>query len=71
MGPEEKIEGIPFYEELRDYILAELRRFRDPYAIGTEMTFPRDEPIPRMEDSLQDEILLTLREIRDILRRWK
>ena len=71
MGPEEKIEGVPFYEELRDYILAELRRFRDPYAIGTEMTFPRDEPIPRMEDSLQDEILLTLREIRDILRRWK
>ena len=71
MGPEEKIEGVTFYEELRDYILAELRRFRDPYAIGTEMTFPRDEPIPRMEDSLQDEILLTLREIRDILRKWK
>lgn len=71
MGPEEKIEGVTFYEELRDYILAELRRFRDPYAVGTEMTFPRDEPIPRMEDSLQDEILLTLREIRDILRRWK
>jgi membrane protein YdbS with pleckstrin-like domain len=71
MGPEEKIEGVTFYEPLRDYILAELRRFRDPYAIGTEMTFPRDEPIPRMEDSLQDEILLTLREIRDILRGWK
>jgi membrane protein YdbS with pleckstrin-like domain len=71
MGPEEKIEGVTFYEELRDYILAELRRYRDPYAIGTEMTFPRDEPIPRMEDSLQDEILLTLREIRDILRKWK
>ena len=71
MGPEEKIEGISFYEELRDYILAELRRFRDPYAVGTEMTFPRDEPIPRMDDSLQDEILLTLREIRDILRKWK
>ena len=71
MGPEEKIEGVTFYEELRDYILAELRRFRDPYAVGTEMTFPRDEPIQRMEDSLQDEILITLREIRDILRRWK
>jgi membrane protein YdbS with pleckstrin-like domain len=71
MGPEEKIEGVPFYEELRDYILAELRRFRDPYAVATEMTFPRDEPIPRMDDSLQDEILLTLREIRDLLRKWK
>ena len=28
---------------------------------------PLDEPVPRMRDSLDDEILITLREIRDVL----
>jgi membrane protein YdbS with pleckstrin-like domain len=66
-GPEEKLEGIVFYEEVRDFILNELRRFRDPYVTGTEVVYPVDEPIQR-GPGLDDEILLTLREIRDLLR---
>ncbi|MFW9767245.1 MAG: PH domain-containing protein [Candidatus Thorarchaeota archaeon] len=68
-GPEEKLEGITFYEELRDFVLQELRRFRDPYVVGTEVIHPTEEPVPRLSDSLDDEILITLREIRDVLGR--
>lgn len=67
-GPEEKLEGIVFYEELRDYILNELRRFKAPYVIGTEVVYPEDEPVPR-GPGLDDEMLITLREIRDLLRK--
>jgi membrane protein YdbS with pleckstrin-like domain len=66
-GPEEKISGIVFYEEVRDFILKELRKFKEPYVIGTEVVHPTEEPVPRM-DGLEDEILITLREIRDILK---
>ena len=66
-GPEEKLEGVVFYEEVRDFILNELRRFRAPYVTGTEVVHTEDEPVPRME-GLNDEILITLREIRDLLR---
>jgi len=66
-GPEVKLEGIVFYEEVRDFILNELRKFRTPYVTGTEVTPPAEEPVPRME-GLDDEILITLREIRDILK---
>lgn len=69
-GPEVKLEGIVFYEEVRDFILNELRRFKAPYATGTEVIYPNEEPVPRME-GLDDEILITLREIRDILRSRK
>ncbi len=68
-SPEEKLEGITFYEEVRDFILHELRRFRDPYVTGTEFIHPRDEPVPRLSDSLDDEILITLRDIRNVLER--
>ncbi|MBN2229368.1 MAG: PH domain-containing protein [Candidatus Thorarchaeota archaeon] len=68
-GPEEKLEGITFYEEVRDFILQELRKFRDPYVTGTEVVLPREEPVPRLSDSLDDEMLITLREIRDVLER--
>ncbi len=67
-GPEIKLEGIVFYEEVRDFILNELRKFREPYVIGTEVIHPIEEPVPRME-GLDDEILITLREIRDILKK--
>lgn len=67
MGPEEKLEGIRFYQELADYIVGELRRFRTPYTTGTEVV-ERGEPVPRMDDSLQDEILIAIRDIREILR---
>ena len=66
-GPEEKISGIVFYEEVRDFILKELRKFKEPYVTGTEVVHPTEEPVPRME-GLDDEILITLREIRDILK---
>jgi membrane protein YdbS with pleckstrin-like domain len=66
-GPEEKISGIIFYEEVRDFILKELRKFKEPYVTGTEVVHPTEEPVPRME-GLDDEILITLREIRDILK---
>ncbi|UCD39523.1 MAG: hypothetical protein JSV87_03675, partial [Candidatus Bathyarchaeota archaeon] len=69
-GPEVKLEGIVFYEEVRDFILNELRRFKAPYVTGTEVIYPNEEPVPRME-GLDDEILVTLREIRDILRSRK
>ena len=68
-GPEEKLEGITFYEEVRDFILQELRRFRDPYVTGTEVVLPRDELVPRLSDSLDDELLITLHDIRDTLER--
>lgn len=67
-GPEEKISGIVFYEEVRDFILKELRKFKTPYTTGTEIGYPIEEPVPR-EEGLDDEILITLREIRDILRK--
>ncbi len=67
-GPEVKLEGIVFYEEVRDFILNELRKFKAPYVTGTEVVHPVEEPVPRME-GLDDEILITLREIRDILKK--
>ena len=69
-GPEEKLEGIVFYEEVRDFILNELRRFRAPYVTGTEVVLPMEEPVPR-GPGLDDEMLITLREIRDLLRNRK
>jgi hypothetical protein len=66
-GPEEILSGIVFYEEVRDFILKELRKFKEPYVTGTEVVYPTEEPVPKME-GLDDEILTTLREIRDILK---
>jgi len=67
-GPEEKLEGIVFYEELRDFILRELRRFKDPYVTGTEVVLPEDDTVIRVGGSIEDEILSVLNEIRDLLR---
>jgi len=69
-SPETILNGIVFYEEVRDFILKELRKFKEPYVTGTEMVIPRDEPFPKMP-GLDDEMLTTLREIRDILRSRK
>ncbi len=69
VGPEEKLEGIAFYEELRDFILQELRKFRTPYSVTTESSaMVQERPAPEIADSRQDEILSVLREIRSILR---
>lgn len=67
-GPEEKLEGIKFYRELTQFVLRELRRFRDPYTTGTEVVAPRDEPVQRSDITLDDEILLALHDIREILK---
>lgn len=67
-GPEEKLEGIKFYQELTQFVLRELRRFRDPYTLGTEVVTPRDEPVQRSDSTLDDEILLALHDIREILK---
>jgi uncharacterized membrane protein YdbT with pleckstrin-like domain len=66
---EEKLEGLTFYEELRDFILMELRKFKDPYVTGTEVVYPEEDLVPRTEDSLEDEILLVLREFRDLFKK--
>ena len=67
-GPEEKLEGIKAYETLTRFVLAELRRFREPYATSTEIPFPRNDVVPRIEGALDDEILMAIRDIREILR---
>jgi hypothetical protein len=55
---------------LRDFILIELRKFKDPYVTGTEIIHPEeDEVITVGSSSIEDEILMVLREIRDLLRR--
>ena len=64
-GPEEKIEGIRNFREVRDVVLEELRKFRTQYATTTE-------PIQPVEDSLGDlvyqrEVLDELREIKKVL----
>jgi membrane protein YdbS with pleckstrin-like domain len=65
--PEEKLEGILFYKELRDFILQELRRFTKSYVTTTEVTAPDDvfERNP-MTDS-DEELIFTLRQIREVL----
>ena len=66
-GPEEKLEGIVFFEEVRDFVLNELRRFRTPYVTGTEIP-TADDFLPTTSGAIEDEIIGTLREIRDILK---
>ncbi|MFW9793038.1 MAG: PH domain-containing protein [Candidatus Thorarchaeota archaeon] len=67
---EEKLEGLTFYNELRDFILMELRKFKDPYVTGTEIVHPEaDEVITVGPSGIEDEILIVLREIRDLLRK--
>jgi membrane protein YdbS with pleckstrin-like domain len=67
-GPEEKLEGIKAYDALTRFVLGELRRFRDPYTTGTEVVFPREDAVAGIEGSLDDEILIAIRDIREILR---
>jgi membrane protein YdbS with pleckstrin-like domain len=66
-GPEEKLTGIPFYEEVRDFILQELRKHRGQYALTTEVVRREEEPLPKLAGRFDDDILRTLREIRELL----
>ncbi|MBN2229369.1 MAG: PH domain-containing protein [Candidatus Thorarchaeota archaeon] len=67
-GPEEKLEGIKAFEALTRFVLGELRKFRGPYATATEVSVPQEEAVVRIDGSLDDEILLAIRDIREILR---
>ena len=67
-GPEERLEGIKAFEELTGFILGELRKFRNPYTTGTEVVVPHDDAVPRLEGTLDDEILTAIRDIREILK---
>ena len=63
-GPEEKIEGINNYQNIRNIILDELRKFRSQYATATEVpekSFSQSEIDPKLT------ILQELREIKEIL----
>lgn len=61
-GPEERIEGIRVYREVRDFILKELRKFEMPYATGTES----DQPIPSLAEF--NVVVKELQEIKGLLR---
>lgn len=67
MGPEERLTGIPFYEEVRDFILQELRKYRGQYALATEVVRREEEPVPKLPGRFDDDILRTLREMRELL----
>jgi membrane protein YdbS with pleckstrin-like domain len=67
-SPEERIEGIPFFEEVRDFILQELRKFQTPYVIGTEVSHHRDVVAKEGELDASEETRSLLREIRDLLK---
>ena len=60
--PEEKIEGIVFYQELRDFILSEMRKLKGSYAMTTEVLTPLD-------GSVEEMTLAALQDIREFLRR--
>ncbi len=66
--PEEKLEGICIFESVRDFILRELRKFRDPYVVGTEVVTPRESQ-PEGKGDVEYEMLSVLKEIRDILKK--
>lgn len=66
-SPEIAMHGIVFYEEVRDFILKELRRYKEPYAVGTEVVTPTAKSTLKMASD-DGEMLATLREIRDLLK---
>ncbi|MFW9887499.1 MAG: PH domain-containing protein [Candidatus Thorarchaeota archaeon] len=65
--PEEKIEGIVFYQELRDFILSEMRSLKGTYATTTEV-FDKQERMIRV-GSVEEATLATLQDLRDVLQR--
>ncbi|MFX1517005.1 MAG: PH domain-containing protein [Promethearchaeota archaeon] len=66
-GPEEKIEGISNFKEVRDVVLKELRRFRGQYATTTEVGQPIQYEEAIGDSIFQREVLEELREIRKVL----
>ncbi|MFX1286452.1 MAG: PH domain-containing protein [Promethearchaeota archaeon] len=66
-GPEEKIEGIRNFREVRDVVLSELRRFRGQYATTTEVEHPTQYEEAIGDVALQKEVLEELRQIKEVL----
>ncbi|MFX0125236.1 MAG: PH domain-containing protein [Candidatus Hodarchaeota archaeon] len=66
-GPEEKIEGIRNFREVRDVVLGELRRFRGQYATTTELEQPTQYEDSIGDSVLQKEMLKEIRQIKEIL----
>jgi membrane protein YdbS with pleckstrin-like domain len=66
-GPEEKIEGIANYFEVRDQILEVLRKFRHQYATTTEL--PGKDDLVGYEKSYEEQLLNELKEIKEILKK--
>ncbi|MFW9995420.1 MAG: PH domain-containing protein [Candidatus Odinarchaeota archaeon] len=64
-APEEKIEGIRNFVEIRDIVLNEIRKFRTQYATATEVE-QISAPVSRTED-VSSAILQELKEIKDLL----
>ena len=62
-GPEEKLEGLPLYDEIRDYILKQLRAYTHP---GQVISAAREVSINRQ--TFYQEYLTELREIKQILK---
>ncbi len=67
MGPEEKIEGIDNYFEVRDQILEVLRQFRHQYATTTETPGIHESREPTT--SFEQQLLQELQDIKEILRK--
>lgn len=60
-GPEEKIEGISNFVEIRNTVLEELRKFRSQYTTATE------PDLTRSEEEITTSILNELRSIKTLL----
>ena len=65
-GPEEKLEGLPLYHEIRDYILRQLRMYHAGVSGG-------EVPTPKEKDQLlvQREMINELREIKQLFKQKK
>ncbi|MHA2329000.1 MAG: PH domain-containing protein [Candidatus Hodarchaeales archaeon] len=68
-GPEAKIEGIPNFNAVGDYILTKLRQFRTQYATTTEVAAeaPQLPPLPLAEQDFHRQMLTEIREIKERL----
>ncbi|MFW9855377.1 MAG: PH domain-containing protein [Candidatus Thorarchaeota archaeon] len=65
-GPEEKLEGLPLYREIRDYIIKELRAYDASSKSGKlEPTISEDQ------DVIYKEYLNEIRELKEIIRTKK
>lgn len=65
-GPEERLEGLPLYEEIRDYILKQLRAYTHPGQVKTPT-----EVLSIDKLTFYQEYLTELREIKEILKEKK